>query len=76
MANDYYQGCEPIEPPNEEEAWVYHTIHDSSNILEKYGAEFFITKISNDALSELSDWFYSSKNPEQERAWLLMKQRG
>jgi hypothetical protein len=62
---------------NEEEAWVYHTLNDFEQCIEKYGAHFMLARMRNDPFSKLSEWFYDTSNGDkQERAWLLTKQRG
>ncbi len=61
--------------PNEEEAWVYFTLNDFAHAVNKYGAQFVLARLNNEAFQKLSEWFYDTQNPAQERAWLLKKQK-
>ena len=66
---------EIFDEPNEEEAWVYHTLMDFEQCINKYGAHFMLSRMRNETFEKLSNWFYDTQNgTQQERAWLLTKQ--
>lgn len=61
---------------NEEEASFYFSLNDFEHFLNKYGAQFVLARMRNDAFEKLSEWFYDTTSTEgQERAWLLKKQK-
>ena len=61
--------------PNEEEAAFYFSLMDFEALIERYGAQFVLSRMRNEAFEKLSEWFYDTQNgDQQERAWLLKKQ--
>ncbi len=59
---------------NEEEAWLYHTLSEFEDIVNKYGAQFVLARMRNSCFEKLSEWFYDAgANSNQELAWLLKK---
>ena len=61
--------------PNEEEAWFYHTMSEFEDVVNKYGAQFVLSRMRNDPFMKLADWFYDTANVNQEKAWLLTRQK-
>ena len=58
---------------NEEESWVYHTLNDFEQCIEKYGAHFMLARMREGPFSKLSEWFYDNGVVKSEPCFLLKR---